>query len=171
MKELVGEIPDAIFDFYCRFIPGAYILVLVYSLSDLKPIERLPVGNMAISAFTVAFILGHALQPISSAFARFAESVIDSNWELRKLYKKEKQKHPDGTRLQKLVSKAYCEAVSMAAMALGSVLVNFYFMAQGAKDTHPLFLWAAFVTFFLFSLERLRARARKIRDLNSASED
>lgn len=151
-KSMADKIPDVYFDWYARFLPGAFAVVYYYYFSGKNPNYSV---NYFIFYAAIGYGLGHAVQPISSFIVKIAESILRSD---EKKYNQAKNIADNYGQL-KVISKGHSEAVGMFSTSILFIVVNIY-----------IGFWSVFTIFLPFyfvsaSIERIWARKVKIDSL------
>lgn len=158
LNKIAEKLPDVYFDWYARLLPGCAIVIVVLLHASKDQIEYIIEHPLAI-LFT-AYTIGHFIQPASGFVVKKLEK-RKKNESIYSAYKKKKIEDRNDKLIAK-ISKAHAEAVSMCS---ASILVLFFTIYR-ATSNHciewPLYFIA--LVLFLFCIERVNARNRKILD-------
>ncbi len=150
--KLVERIADIQFDWYARLLPGGIAFVFYVYLSG-HPLDY--TFPHLFACFALAYLIGHAVQPLSGLLIWLLQRWIKSD---QALYRRYKQQY-GRDHLSSLVNKAYSEATGMFSAALLIVGVMVFL---GQYSRYPALLAAYFSA---MGVERVYARSRKIADL------
>lgn len=155
MDGIAEKITDIQFDWYARLLPGAIAVVFFFYLSQAEP--DYAAGALVVSA-AVAYLLGHAVQPLSAFCIGLLQHRIDPTRESALLYREHKQLH-GRDHLSSVVLKAHAEGTGMFSAA---VLLPCVMLFVGRSSTLGILLT---LYFLIMSFERTHARKSKIADM------
>ena len=163
LKEIGSVLPDFSFDFYARFIPGIYALLLLYYLEIIQ-VDIYQINfPLLVLIILLSYSVGHIIQPFSGVIVKTIE---DRFKETEEIYRTEKRLNNRPGLLRK-VNKAHSEANNMAALVIITALVCCF---QFFKHEHFDFLFGTLmIVFTLGMFARVMARRRKIYDLKGAT--
>lgn len=160
LDEIAEKLPDVYFDWYARLLPGV-AGVIAFAVKGTAEQRAYVSEHVAITVF-IGYLVGHFIQPAGSFIAKQLEK-SENVEEAFSAYKGRSDKIPE---LIAKASKAHAEAVSMASGSLvASCLVIYYGITSCVWDS---WLIAAALVLFLFTIERVKARSRKVRDFPPA---
>jgi len=158
--KLIDKLPDLHFDWYARFLPGAFV-VLFYRYTKGGPYALEPSATKLLLLVGIAYLIGHVLQPLSSRCAVLSR-LRKKGRELEGIYLVAKR---DGSKFKSQtskVTKAHAESVSMFSMSAGALLV---WIKRGLLDDWRWGVLLVSVLLFALGIERVFARERKIEEL------
>lgn len=162
MTELANKIPDIHFDWYARIIPGTVALIYYFYISNIIP--EITTSLLLTYGF-FSYILGHIVQPMSSFGIKNIYKRVECNESLFSTSKK----NSDLSKLIDLVEKSHAEATGMfSSFILVSLIFIYIKIIQNENFSLQTqeFISFAIILYFLFaSIERAKARKRKINDL------
>lgn len=162
VAKLIDKLPDVHFDWYARFLPGTFI-ILVYRYTKGAPYTLEPSGSKLLLLIGIAYLIGHVLQPFASRCA-----VVFRKDAIEKIYTAAK-KDKDLKSMAAKVTKAHAESVSMFSIFLGVILI---WLKWGLlSESWRCGLLVIAVGFFVAGFERVDARERKIKELKPQSVD
>lgn len=157
VEKVVDKLPDVLFDWYARFLPGCLGVGIYMYLSPKFTV--IPSGGEIVLYLFAGYMIGHILQPIASFLVRqLAKLICDED----KYTKAQHAENPNIAMIS-LVKKAYAEAVSMFLMLLVILMNWIWFHADPRVGS--AWWWAAAAYFLGATIERIVARRRKISKL------
>lgn len=157
-EKIAERITDIQFDWYARLLPGGVAVVFYFYLSGDRPDYA---AGVLVACTMVAYLLGHAVQPLSGFCIGWLQRKIDTDDEAARIYREYKQEF-GRDHLSSVVLKAHAEATGMfsAAVLLPCVII---FLGKNSALGVSLALY-----FLLMSFERVRARRYKILDMKKS---
>jgi hypothetical protein len=157
-EKITEQLPDVWYDWYARLLPGCFGIWLYLYLSSKLPSP--PTGVQVAVFLLSGYTLGHVLQPFAGFIVKEAEIKLYDN---ERKYAKAKLNGVGPSVLNK-VSKAHAEASSMLAFCF-ALLLNI-FWCWNSPRLNRTWATACAIYFAAAALERIRARNRKINDLD-----
>lgn len=153
---IAHRITDIQFDWYARLLPGAIAVVFYFHLSGERPDYS---ASMLFACGAVAYLLGHAAQPLSGLLVGWLQTRVDRAGGGAESRYREYNQRNGRDHLSSVVLKAHAEATCMSSAAVLVPCVMAY-----VEEFSWLGVGLA-VYFALMTAERVFARHRKISHL------